>query len=62
MAQRTFVVTISEAPARVMVEDVRNRRRTVAPRLADVGTEIAHLLEAPNRPTERDDVPTRGVL
>jgi len=43
---RTFVVTVSDAPRRVVVEDVRSRRRTVGTDLEDVGREIAGLLEA----------------
>jgi hypothetical protein len=42
---RTFVVTISESPQRVVVEDVRNRRRALAPDLGEVGRRIADLLE-----------------
>jgi hypothetical protein len=41
---RTFVVTVSESPPRVVVEDVRSRRRAVAGNLAAVGAEIARLL------------------
>ena len=54
MAPRTFVVTVTDSPARVVVEDVRHRRRAVAPRLADVGVQIARLLEAPERRAEDD--------
>jgi hypothetical protein len=45
LASRTFVVTVSEAPQRVVVEDVRSRRRTLAPDLGAVGRRIAELLE-----------------
>ena len=45
MASRTFVVTVSETPKRVVVEDVRNRRRALAPDLGEVGRRIAELLE-----------------
>ena len=45
MPPRTFVVTVSETPKRVVVEDVRNRRRTLAPDLGAVGRRIAELLE-----------------
>jgi hypothetical protein len=43
---RTFVVTVSDSPRRVVVEDVRSRRRTVGTDLAEVGRQIAELLEA----------------
>lgn len=56
MAPRTFLVTVTDSPARVVVEDVRNRRRAVAPRLAEVGDQIARL-EAPARRTEDDELP-----
>jgi hypothetical protein len=42
---RTFVVTVSDTPHRVVVEDVRSRRRAVSEDLADVGRQIADLLE-----------------
>ena len=48
MAQ-TFVITVSDSPARVMVEDVRNGRRGVAPDLDAVGAEIARLIDSPTR-------------
>lgn len=44
---RTFIVRVSEAPRRVVIEDVRARRRTVAGDLASVGAQIAVWLEAP---------------
>jgi hypothetical protein len=44
---RTFVVTVTESPKRVVVEDVWNRRRAVAADLDAVGGEIARLLETP---------------
>ena len=44
MTGRTFVVTVSEAPARVLVEDVRHSRHAVTDELADVGREIARLI------------------
>lgn len=47
MPGRTFVITVTESPARVVVEDVRSRRRAVAADLATVGGEIARLLETP---------------
>lgn len=45
MSGRTFVVTVNESPDRVIVEDVRNRRRAVAADLPHVGEQIARLLE-----------------
>jgi hypothetical protein len=53
MSVRTFVVRVSTAPARVVVEDVRSRRRAVADDLEDVGVEIAALL-ADERSTNGD--------
>ena len=47
MATRTFVVTVSETPSRVVVEDVRNARRAVAAGLGAVGEQIESWLEAP---------------
>lgn len=47
MTARTFVVTVSESPARVVVEDVRTRRREVADDLEQVGERIAGWLEPP---------------
>lgn len=44
MTPRTFVVTVSEEPARVVVEDVRARRREVADDLDAVGSRIASWL------------------
>ena len=37
---RTFIVRVSESPPRVIVEDVRYRRRVVADGLGDVGEQI----------------------
>ena len=55
---RTFVVTVSERPDRVVVEDVWSRRRAVAADLEAVGGEIARLLETPPdkqaKPAEAD--------
>jgi hypothetical protein len=53
MPARTFVVTISESPSRVVVEDVRCRRRAVAADLAAVGGEIALLIETPPNGDDR---------
>jgi hypothetical protein len=60
---RTFVVTVSDSPDRVVVEDVRDRRRTVAPDLAAVGGEIARLIEAPapEPPTGPIEMPERDI-
>lgn len=46
MAQ-TFVITVSDSPSRVIVEDVRNGRRGVATDLDAVGAEIARLIDSP---------------
>lgn len=45
MAGRTFIVRVSDAPRRVVVEDVRAQRTVVVPGLAAVGPCIARLLE-----------------
>ena len=47
MPGRTFVITVTESPARVVVEDVRTGLRTVAADLATVGGEIARFLKTP---------------
>ena len=44
MTPRTFVVTVSDSPARVVVEDVRTQRREVADDLDAVGSQIASWL------------------
>jgi hypothetical protein len=49
---RTFVVTVSESPERFIVEDVRSGRRAVGDDLADVGRQIAGLLEPAPEPCE----------
>ena len=54
MASRTFVVTVSEAPKRVVVEDVRSRRRSLAEDLGAVGKRIAELLDQGNQPSPRE--------
>jgi hypothetical protein len=54
MAQ-TFVITISDSPSRVVVEDVRNRRRAIATDLHAVGAEIARLIEDPPDEEQEDD-------
>jgi hypothetical protein len=48
VSARTFVVTVSDSPQRVVVEDVRSRRTAVGDDLSDVGERIADLLEAPD--------------
>jgi len=52
---RTFVVTVSETPQRVVVEDVRNRRRTLAEDLSAVGKRIGELLDQGHQPPRRED-------
>ena len=47
MPARTFVVTVSDSPRRVVVEDVRSRRTSVGDALTDVGERIRDLLETP---------------
>lgn len=48
VAGRTFIVRVSDAPRRVVVEDVRTQERVVAADLRGVGPCIARLLgEAP---------------
>jgi hypothetical protein len=54
---RTFVVTVSDSPQRVVVEDVRSRRRAVADDLAGVGRHIADLLGTPPEDSEGRDAP-----
>jgi hypothetical protein len=51
MGIRTFVVRVSEAEPRVVVEDVRTRERVVAADVAAVGEAIKRLLES--EPRER---------
>ena len=45
MPQRAFVVRVSEAGPRVVVEDVRTRELVVAPSLDEVGAQIARWLD-----------------
>jgi hypothetical protein len=53
MAGRTFIVRVSDAPRRVVIEDVRTQRAVVARDLAGVGACIAGLLdEAPEAGTQ----------
>jgi hypothetical protein len=56
---KTFVITVSDSPSRVVVEDVRNRRRAVAPDLHAVGEEIARLIEDPPEKEHEDDESAR---
>jgi hypothetical protein len=44
---RTFVDTVAESPSRVVIEDVRSGRHAVVGDLAELGRQIARLLEAP---------------
>jgi hypothetical protein len=46
-APRTFVVTVRSGPERVVVEDVRGRRRAAAPDVAAASAQILRWLEAP---------------
>ena len=55
---RTFIVRVSETPRRVIVEDVRHRRRAVAEGLDGVGAQIAVWLQTQPpepKPLERED-------
>jgi hypothetical protein len=49
MAGRTFIVRVSDAPRRVVVEDVRTQRTVVVPSLAAIAACIAGLLGDPPR-------------
>jgi hypothetical protein len=49
MAGRTFIVRVSDAPRRVVVEDVRTQRTVVVPSLAAIAASIAGLLGDPPR-------------
>jgi hypothetical protein len=53
MGIRTFVVRVSETEPRVVVEDVRSRRRVVAVDITEVSAAIERLLgsDKPDRPT-----------
>jgi hypothetical protein len=61
VAGRTFIVRVSDAPRRVVVEDVRHQRSVVAPGLPAVGACIARLLDEPeaDAPTREDCVSAR---
>lgn len=50
MAQRSFVVRVSETSPRVVVEDVRTREKAVAESLATVGDQIARWLDGALEP------------
>ena len=56
---KTFVITVSDSPSRVVVEDVRNRRRAVAADLDGVGAEIARLIDVPREEEQVDDESAR---
>ena len=43
---RTFIVRVTTSPLRVIVEDVRERRRAVAAELPSIGTQISTWLES----------------
>jgi hypothetical protein len=46
--RRAFIVRVSDAPRRVVVEDVREGRRAVVDDLGEVGDRIGAWLESPN--------------
>ena len=46
MTPRRFIVTVGESPPRVVVEDVRGRRRAAAAGLGAVGAAIDRMLDA----------------
>jgi hypothetical protein len=52
MASRTFVIRVSESPARVVVEDVRSGERELAEGLSEVATKIAGWLDSTPPPPE----------
>jgi hypothetical protein len=54
MAGRTFIVRVSDAPRRVVVEDVRTQRAVVVAALDGVAACIAQLLD-----DTPDDAPAR---
>jgi hypothetical protein len=49
VAGRTFIVRITAAPQRVVVEDVRTRRRVVPPDLDAIGACIAIWMDEPEK-------------
>jgi len=53
VSARTFVVTVSDSPQRVVVEDVRSRRTAIGDDLANVGHQIADLLAQPPKAARR---------
>ena len=62
MTGRTFVVTVSVAPCRVVVEDVRTGCHSVAASLDTVGGHIARLLAVPRiRATDAASSTTPGA-
>jgi hypothetical protein len=56
VASRTFVVTVGESPARIVVEDVRSGDRTVAAGLQDLASQINRWLEAPPEEPQEEAV------
>ena len=53
---RTFIIRVSESPSRVVIEDVRGRRRAVAVNLGEVERQIAEWLTPAADPgLERED-------
>ena len=57
MTGRTFVVTVSESPARVVIEDVRSRERIVAADVSDVGAKIARWMSRAQTGAAADRIP-----
>ena len=47
MSRRSFLVTVFDSPARMVVEDVRSSDRVVAKDLREVGAQIARWLAVP---------------
>ena len=47
ITSRTFVIRVSESPRRVVIDDVRGRRRAMAADLASVGAQIEAWLDSP---------------
>ena len=55
---RTFIVRVTDSPRRVVLEDVRERRRAVVRDLAEVGLQIQAWLAVPavhSEPAARED-------
>ena len=52
MAQRSFVIRVSESSPRVIVEDVRTREKVVAESFAEVGEAIERWLQSDREAVE----------